>query len=135
IHEYMLSKAPPVPEVSDDVTSKENNSNLATEGQTTMLADEPVHQAPADEQLQIIPAPADRNNFEEEQPSRELPARDLRSQSLPQPVQQQQATVQKPADDRLFTLAAVGLALAIMVLLLKKFIKSNGHGAVFMDGS
>lgn len=44
-------------------------------------------------------------------------------------------TAQKPADDRLFTLAAVGLTIAIMVLLLKKFVRSSGHGAVFMDES
>ncbi|CAL5410952.1 unnamed protein product [Camellia sinensis] len=43
--------------------------------------------------------------------------------------------VQKPADDRLFTWAAVGLTIAIIVLLLKKFMKASGHGAVFMDGS
>jgi ubiquitin-conjugating enzyme E2 J1 len=43
--------------------------------------------------------------------------------------------VQKPADDRLFTWAAVGLAIAIVVLLLKKFMKSSGYGAFFMDGS
>ncbi|CAA0382699.1 unnamed protein product [Arabidopsis thaliana] len=40
---------------------------------------------------------------------------------------------QKPVDDRLFTWAAVGLTIAIMVLLLKKFIKSNGYSTGFMD--
>lgn len=42
---------------------------------------------------------------------------------------------QKPVDDRLFTLAAVGLTIAIVVLLLKKFIRSSGYGAGFMDES
>ncbi|KAJ0238444.1 Ubiquitin-conjugating enzyme E2 32 [Hirschfeldia incana] len=42
---------------------------------------------------------------------------------------------QKPVDDRLFTLAAVGLAIAIVVLLLKKFIRSSGYGTGFMDES
>ena len=42
---------------------------------------------------------------------------------------------QKPVDDRLFTLAAVGLAIAIVVLLLKKFIRSSGYGTGFMDQS
>lgn len=41
----------------------------------------------------------------------------------------------KPADDRLFTWAAFGLTLAIVVLLLKKFLKANGYGAVFMNES
>lgn len=44
-------------------------------------------------------------------------------------------TAQKPGDDRLFTWAAVGLTIAIVVLLLKKFVRSSGHGAVFMDES
>lgn len=42
---------------------------------------------------------------------------------------------QKPVDDRLFTWAAVGITIAIMVLLLKKFIRSSGYGAGFMDQS
>ncbi|CAH2078901.1 unnamed protein product, partial [Thlaspi arvense] len=44
-------------------------------------------------------------------------------------------TAQKPSDDRLFTWAAVGLTIAIVVLLLKKFVRSSGHGALFMDES
>ncbi|KAI3743640.1 hypothetical protein L1987_61351 [Smallanthus sonchifolius] len=54
---------------------------------------------------------------------------------VPAVVQQHQQIVQKSADDRLFTWAAVGLALAIAVLLLKKFMKASGHGAVFMGQS
>ncbi|CAH2053507.1 unnamed protein product [Thlaspi arvense] len=42
---------------------------------------------------------------------------------------------QKPVDDRLFTWAAVGLTIAIVVLLLKKFIRSSGYGAGLMDES
>ncbi|KAG7535140.1 F-box associated interaction domain [Arabidopsis thaliana x Arabidopsis arenosa] len=41
----------------------------------------------------------------------------------------------KPVDDRLFTWAAVGLTIAIVVLLLKKFIRSSGYGAGFVDQS
>ncbi|KAL1194707.1 Ubiquitin-conjugating enzyme E2 32 [Cardamine amara subsp. amara] len=44
-------------------------------------------------------------------------------------------TAQKQGDDRLFTWAAVGLTIAIVVLLLKKFVRSSGHGAMFMDES
>lgn len=53
-------------------------------------------------------------------------------------LEQQQTVVgaaQKPTDDRLFTWAAIGLTIAIVVLLLKKFVRSSGHGAVFMDES
>jgi ubiquitin-conjugating enzyme E2 J1 len=63
--------------------------------------------------------------------SREVPAKCSSDQLL----QRQVTRVQKPADDRLFTWAAVGLAIAIVVLLLKKFMKSSGYGAFFMDGS
>lgn len=41
----------------------------------------------------------------------------------------------KVADDRLFTWAVLGLTIAIVVLLLKKFLKANGHGAVFIGES
>ncbi|KAJ6350781.1 hypothetical protein OIU78_006831 [Salix suchowensis] len=63
--------------------------------------------------------------------SREVPAKCSSDQLL----QRQVTRVQKPADDRLFTWAAVGLTFAIVVLLLKKFMKSSGYGALFMDGS
>lgn len=43
--------------------------------------------------------------------------------------------VRKQADDRLFTWAALGLTVAIVVLLLKKFLKANGHGVVFVNES
>lgn len=43
--------------------------------------------------------------------------------------------VAKPADDRLYTWAAFGLTVAIVVLLLKKILKANGYGAVFMNES
>uniref|UniRef100_A0A0D3E4X1 Uncharacterized protein n=1 Tax=Brassica oleracea var. oleracea TaxID=109376 RepID=A0A0D3E4X1_BRAOL len=38
---------------------------------------------------------------------------------------------QKPVDDRLFTWAAVGITITILILLLKKFIRSSG----FVDES
>lgn len=134
----MLSKAPPVPQLSDSPAPKEDNSHAKAEGcshaelegQATTPGDEPMNQPTSGEQPQLIPANAGGNYLEEEQPSREPPARASGNQQ-----QQQQMRGQRPADDRLFTLAAVGLALAIMVLLLKKFIKSSGHGALFVDGS
>lgn len=54
--------------------------------------------------------------------------------SMPVPVESI-SEVRKQADDRLFTWAAFGLTVAIVVLLLKKFLKANGHGAVFMNES
>lgn len=129
----MLSKVPPRPvlELNYSSTSKEDSSHSEEEEQATTSVDGLVNEPTVNEQPQLNPPDADRNS-EEEQPCRELPPRARGSQS---PHQQQQTRVQRPTDDRIFTLAAVGLVLAIMFLLLKKFIKSSSHGAVFMDGS
>ncbi|KAK4773155.1 hypothetical protein SAY87_028174 [Trapa incisa] len=138
IHEYMLSKAPPVPQSSDSPSQTEGNASAQTKGsaltvieeQASTHGDEPMNQPTNNEQTQLIPTNYAGNNYtEEQQPFQELQARAYGSQ------QQQIRRVQRPADDRLFNMAAVGLALAIMVLLVKKFIKSSGHGALFMDGS
>lgn len=122
IHEYMLSKAPPVPQVqpSDD------HSAEAQSDQGNSSAEEPPRDA-GDRVIEEAQEPPANPNpvLERAEPSRHSPTRS----------EQIQTRVQKPADDRLFTWAAVGLSIAIMVLLFKKIMKSIGHGAVFMDES
>ncbi|KAK4755618.1 hypothetical protein SAY87_009375 [Trapa incisa] len=130
IHEYMLSKAPPVPQSSHSSTPK--NEILHTEEQATASAVEHLNPPTVNQLPQLVPANVD-HHLEDDQPPHELPQRAMGRQLFHQ--QGQHSTVQRSADDRIFTLAAVGLVLAIMVLLLKKFIRSSGHGAVFMDGS
>lgn len=137
IHEYMLSKAPPVPQLS---SCEEQPDNREGEAQASSI--DPIAVGTGEG----LPSPAGDRIIEEVQDdvppnvnpsssvagtSREVPANALRVQLQPKP----ETKVQKPADDRLFTWAAVGLTIAILALLLKKFMKSNGHGAVFMDGS
>ncbi|XP_030456202.2 ubiquitin-conjugating enzyme E2 32 [Syzygium oleosum] len=122
IHEYMLSKAPPVPQVqpSDDhsAESQSDQGNSSAEEPPRDAGDRVIEEAQE--------SPANPNPvLERAEPSRHSPARS----------EQLQTRVQKPADDRLFTWAAVGLSIAIMVLLFKKIMKSIGHGAVFMDES
>ncbi|ESR32637.1 hypothetical protein CICLE_v10005518mg [Citrus x clementina] len=137
IHEYMLSKAPPVPQLS---TCEEQPGNREGEAQASSIdamvagAGEglpaPVGDRIIEEVQEDLPASMNPNPVVAGT-SREVPANASGVQLQPKP----ETRVQKPADDRLFTWAAVGLTIAILVLLLKKFMKSNGHGAVFMDGS
>lgn len=137
IHEYMLSKAPPVPQLS---TCEEQPGNREGEAQASSIdamvagAGEglpaPVGDRIIEEVQEDLPASMNPNPVVAGT-SREVPANASGVQLQPKP----ETRVQKPADDRLFTWAAVGLTIAILVLLLKKFMKSNGHGTVFMDGS
>lgn len=137
IHEYMLSKAPPVPQLS---TCEEQPGNREGEAQASSIdamvagAGEglpaPVGDRIIEEVQEDVPASVNPNPVVAGT-SREVPANASGVQLQPKP----ETRVQKPADDRLFTWAAVGLTIAILVLLLRKFMKSNGHGAVFMDGS
>ncbi|KAL3752968.1 hypothetical protein ACJRO7_000374 [Eucalyptus globulus] len=122
IHEYMLSKAPPVPQVQPS----DGHSAEARSDEGSSSPEEPPRDA-GDRVIEEAREPPTNSNpvAERAEPSRHSPARS----------EQLQTRVQKPADDRLFTWAAVGLSIAIMVLLFKKIMKSIGHGAVFMDES
>lgn len=147
IHEYMLSKAPPVPQLSPSSQDPEEHPrNEETEAQVSSQNPEVI---PAGEELpdqaevdriveEELPANANPNPVGVEA-LRETPSSVSNNQMLPNSDTRVQnprpeTRVQK-ADDRLLTLAAVGLAIAIVVLLLKKFIKSVEHGVIFMDGS
>nr|AFK49554.1 unknown [Medicago truncatula] len=144
IHEYMLSMAAVVPQPSP-LQASEEPKNEEAETQVTQNPEAPpagegipdqardgiVEEQEVNVNANPNPAGVEASN---ETPSgvstNQLPRKsDTRVQNL-----KPETRVQKP-DDRLFTLAAIGLAIAIMVLLLKKFIKSTEHGAVFMNGS
>ncbi|KAM7279722.1 hypothetical protein ACFE04_006856 [Oxalis oulophora] len=143
IHEYMLSKAPPVPELVASQASEESSSEKETGTQIQANPDDTGGTSAG----QSLPDPAVGNEITEE--AREGPRNanpQAAGETLPrenvarvppsnQVMRKPETRVQKPSDDRLFTLAAVGLTIAIVVLLLKKFMKANGHGALFMDGS
>ncbi|KAJ6772198.1 UBIQUITIN-CONJUGATING ENZYME E2 [Salix koriyanagi] len=116
IHQCMLSKAPSVPQQNTAQGSEEHPNNSEGEAQD----------AGAVAAAEKLPNPAVSEIQEEE-----VPARGSSDQLLQRPA----IRVQKPADDRLLTWASVGLTIAIVVLLLKKFMKSSGYGALFMDGS
>ncbi|EEF43076.1 ubiquitin-conjugating enzyme E2 32 [Ricinus communis] len=143
IHQYMLSKAPPVPQLSpsqdseEHHTGKEDEAHAILQEQGAVAANLPnlavsEQLAVGDRIVEEVPeAPVNVNpGATGVRTSTEIPARASSDQLLHRP----ETRVQRPADDRLFTWAAVGLTIAIVVLLLKKFLKSSGHGAVFMDG-
>ncbi|XP_028751728.1 ubiquitin-conjugating enzyme E2 32-like [Neltuma alba] len=145
IHEYMLSKAPPVPQHSPSQDPEEQHhengedvSRVSSPNPETPAREGPQSRTEVDQIVEEEPANANPHPIGVEA-SREIPS----SVSNNQLSQDSDKRVSNPrpearaqnADDRLFTLAAIGLTIAIVVLLLKKFIKSVEHGAVFMDGS
>uniref|UniRef100_A0A6N2LSB2 UBC core domain-containing protein n=1 Tax=Salix viminalis TaxID=40686 RepID=A0A6N2LSB2_SALVM len=146
IHQYMLSKSPSVPQQNPAQGSEEHPTNIEGEthessqdaGAVTGAEDLPnpavgeIHEVGERAIEEVLEAHITANpSPAETSASREVPAKCSSDQLL----QRQVTRVQKPADDRLFTWAAVGLTIAIVALLLKKFMKSSGYGALFMDGS
>ena len=137
IHEYMLSKAPPVPQLNSSQAPEEPNTEREIEEQMNLPNGDAIAAAAAADELQD-PRMADRI-VEEERPEAPLNAN---PSPASRPAASAELLLQKPGaraqripEDRLLGWAAIGLTIAIMVLLLKKFLKSSGHGAVFMDGS
>lgn len=138
IHDYMLSRAPPVPELGS-AQDAEENSTVGEAGPLPagVQAESEVLQNPAvDERIveQQDEGPFNANPVSE----RMVVARQVTTgnpseqhQLLQGPV----TRVQRSADDRLFTLAAVGLTIAIAYLLVKKFLKASEFGTFFMNGS
>ncbi|KAK6146229.1 hypothetical protein DH2020_020098 [Rehmannia glutinosa] len=126
IHEYMLSKAPLVPQWNKESEvqshTEESESQLSSQNDIAEGTSETLP-LPAEDDEIIVEEHETRPNAHVVQTSRSVP-------SVPTSER-----VPKQADDRLFTWAAFGLTIAIVVLLLKKFLKANGHGAIFMNES
>ncbi|KAF8369835.1 hypothetical protein HHK36_032146 [Tetracentron sinense] len=141
IHHYMLSKAPQVPQLSSPQTSEEHSTNQEDEAQVSpqnagVIAageDAVEHANPGDNRIQEV-AHEVRVNANAGRLRVSFSAGVRMSSQMPADEQMQEAKVQKPANDRLFTWAAIGLTFAIVILLLKKFLKSSGQGAGYMDG-
>ncbi|XP_059646595.1 ubiquitin-conjugating enzyme E2 32 [Cornus florida] len=136
IHEYMLSKAPPVPQLSPSQAPEEQSTNKEYETQVNPqnAVGEELSNAAVGDRIVEEPHEAPLNANPEPEGLR-VPRRVPVGHSVEPLLHRQEPMVQKPSDDRMFTLAAVGLTIAIAVLLLKKFMKASGHGAFFMDGS
>ncbi|KAG9143948.1 hypothetical protein Leryth_022972 [Lithospermum erythrorhizon] len=137
IHEYMMSKAPPVPQASspqypeEHLTDKQGDAHEASQSAPAEASQEEVLTLPVTERVTEEPREVPLNA----NPVQNLPHVPDVGSSTQQLFHNSQQGLPQQADDRLFTWAAVGLTIAIVVLLLKKFMKANGHGAVFMDES
>jgi len=133
IHQCMLAKAPPVPPLS------------SSEAATPQITAPPVTDqneavnGNADNEVELDPGRVQQN------PDRDVAGNvhevhvdagagrlrvGFRAEVT---VTRGQSAVQKPRDDRLYTWAAIGLTVAIVMLLVKKVLKSSGYGG-YMDG-
>ncbi|KAL6532536.1 Ubiquitin-conjugating enzyme E2 32 [Orobanche gracilis] len=130
IHEYVLSKAQSVPQGDKPSEVHTDSEEIQPSPQTDVEGNKETFPNPA-ENNEIIEAEETPSNADVAQTSQSAPT----VPSTGQFQKPKQNVVPKPAEDRLFTWAAFGFTIAIVVLLLKKFLKANGYGAVFMSES
>ncbi|TVU47315.1 hypothetical protein EJB05_06910 [Eragrostis curvula] len=145
IHEQMLSKAPPIPQQLPDSTNEESNM-LPGSDSLGEHVDKPVEGDNASGSMNSLSdVPKPESELEVAENTGEAPANDVTHHHIPEvghreniprvPMAQHTpaTAIQKPKHDRLLTLAAFGLTLAIMALVIKKFLKINGL-AGFIEG-
>jgi ubiquitin-conjugating enzyme E2 J1 len=131
----MLSKAPPVPQQLAN-GSREDSSQLPASDSSGGHVNNAVEGGNATGSLSDLPEPESESGVAEN--TGEAPADDVTHPHMPV-VSLRESTprvpmaphtpailVQKPKHDRLLTLAAFGLTLAILALVIKKFFKING---------
>ncbi|XP_073053302.1 ubiquitin-conjugating enzyme E2 32-like [Primulina eburnea] len=135
IHEYILSKAPPVPQGNQisEARFRTDENEDQRDPQNDMVDATTEPHPHADDENGIVEEP------NETPPTANRTQTSQITSNVPTNGQQQlrnpELRVPKQADDRLFTWAAFGLTIAILLLLLKKFLKANGYGTVFMNES
>lgn len=140
----MLTKAPPVPEPPPPANANElASSSIPEESQKTNCSN---NEAPSAEIA--VPNPQVEGMVAEDMHELHVDAAAGRlrlsiraevavsRETVPevnlQPERNSVLRAQKPATDRVFNWAAIGLAVAILVLIVKKFLKSNGI-AYYLD--
>ncbi|KAL5218140.1 hypothetical protein ABZP36_018824 [Zizania latifolia] len=145
IHEQMLSKAPPVPQLltsganeetdqSPTSDASDEHANKAVKGVNTsgsssgsVNTDLPKPDSESEVAQNVEAQSEGVTNHSMANPNREsIPRVALTPQN---PV----VAIQKPKHDKLLTLAAFGLTLAIMALVIKKFLKINGLAGFIED--
>ncbi|KAF5192043.1 hypothetical protein FRX31_018370, partial [Thalictrum thalictroides] len=141
IHQYMLTKAHPVPQLGAQQTSDEQATNqevdavvpqdgddiVAGDEQPNPEADDRIVADVREVHVNANAGPLRVSFSAELSVSRHVPATGPSEQV-------QEVRVLQRSDDRLFTWAAVGLTLAIVVLLLKKFLRSSGVDVASIGG-
>ncbi|KAK9724194.1 hypothetical protein RND81_05G054700 [Saponaria officinalis] len=136
IHEYMLSKAPPVSGSLKQSTEEQPTEIVTAAGESANSG----NSGPVDERDTVggndIVIDEPQVAAENASPAVHREVRQVSAEMPAQLLQNSRSTrVQRSADDRFLTLAAVGLTIAIAFLLLKKLVKSSGYGAIFMSES
>ncbi|KAH7676446.1 ubiquitin-conjugating enzyme E2 J1 protein [Dioscorea alata] len=128
IHQYMLTKAPPVPELplapaTDELTNVPTNNVVNEDPQDT-----PNAMTANLNRDEVASAEGHLNPETDQGMQVNVPEVQLNAAAGPQrmPRVRQAAESQTAATDRLLTRAAIGLTIAIIALLLKKFLKTNG---------
>ncbi|CAM0872892.1 unnamed protein product [Alopecurus aequalis] len=140
IHEQMLSKAPAVPQLLTNGSAEETNkltppdvsgehAGIAAEGVSTSVSSSGSANtglanpgSESEDAENIVQAQSDVITRDSGPSVVAAP----QSPSVVAAPQNPAVTIQKPKHDRLLTLAAFGLTLAIMALVIKKFFKING---------
>lgn len=128
IHQYMLTKAPPVPELpltsATDVLTNDPTNNVVNDN----AQDTPNTMAANLIRDEVASAEGHLNPEIDQGMQANVREVQLNAAAGPQgmPRAPQAAESQTPATDRLLTRAAIGLTIAIIALLLKKFLKTNG---------
>jgi ubiquitin-conjugating enzyme E2 J1 len=139
----MLAKAPLVPPLTTITSSEVTTPQLAASPATDLNQNEEVVNGNASNDFEMGPGHAQQNAIPE--PDREVvenvhevgvdaAAGRLRVGFHAEvTVTRGRPVVQKPRDDRVYTWAAIGLTVAIVVLLVKKVLKSSGLGC-YVEG-
>lgn len=129
IHQYMLSKAPPVPQLTPLHQSDDNSTSR--DGGAQASPQNAVAVAAIEEHPNLVPEPRIVENVGEVHMNANTGPLGVTGQVTDVGPSEQQRRVQvrdsKTIEDRLFTLAAIGLTLAIVFLLVKKYMKANGY--------
>ncbi|KAJ6795563.1 ubiquitin-conjugating enzyme E2 32 [Iris pallida] len=140
IHQCMLSKAPPVPQLPPTSPAEEVTTDSARQELPTLSDDNVAPVAEEPQNLELEQLAEDVHEVRVDAAAGRLRVSFRAGVSVSRSTEETasqspaiDARVQKPASDWLFTWAAVGLTVAIVVLLVKKFMKSNGI-AGYMDG-
>ena len=126
----MLSKAPPIPQLLTIGSEEETNKTAPdTSGEPAVKAAEGVNTSGSSSGSANtdLPKPDSESEVAENivGAQSDVIPRDSGPRVVAAP-QNPVVTIQKPKHDRLLTLAAFGLTLAIMALVIKKFFKING---------
>ncbi|KAK1316166.1 Ubiquitin-conjugating enzyme E2 32 [Acorus calamus] len=119
IHEYMLSKAPPIPQPPTPPPTLDDTPNNAESEGNALGAIANLHELHVNADAGPV-----RVSFTA---GLRLTRRVPRSETEMSEQPLRPDLVARKPDDRLFTWAALGLTFAILVLILKKFLKSNGY--------